>query len=175
MRVPRVRISVRWMMALVAIIAVACAAVPILVLVPVYSLTIAALTTAIPAVFARGPNRRLFVRWSSFLVCLAVLAVAARGSYTMWHDAAMYRRLAQKHANHHALFVTNIPYFDKHPERLRGSVPWEVKRRQWVRYAAYDARLSKKYERAARFPWLGVEPGPHPEPWRPVGYDPLWQ
>lgn len=174
-RLPRVQITMRQMIAVVAMTAVGCAALPYVLLTPVHFFYLAALITAIAAAVTRGRYRRIFIRSAISLACLALLAAAAREAHTMWRDAEMYRRLAKTHARHHDLLIANIPYFDKHPDKLAGSVPWESKRRQWVRYLDYDARLSLKYDRAARYPWLGVEPEPHPEPWQSSGYDPLFQ
>jgi hypothetical protein len=39
--------------------------------------------------------------------------------------------------------------------------------------AFYDIEMELKYERAARYPWLPVEPDPpEPKPWLPVGLEP---
>ena len=172
-RLPRVQITMRQMFAVVAMTAVACAALPYVLIAPVQSLSIAALMTAIAAAPSRGRYRRIFLSSAISLACLALLAAAAREIHAMWWDAATYRRLADKHANHHLLLITSIPYFDKHPDKIGGPALWEAKRRQWLMYAEYDARLSLNNDRAARYPWLGVKPAPHPEPWQPPEYDPL--
>jgi hypothetical protein len=170
MRLLRVQFTVRTMLVGVAIVAIGCASLPLLLLDPVSVLTIAALLTAILVTLTRGRNRPLLIGAVS-LACLAIMAVSTREIRSMWQKADLYRLLAKQHAIRHDLLVLNIPYFDKHPERASAFGTWEEKRKQWVAYVDYDARMSRTYDRAARYPFLSIEP--EPKPWRSPGFDPI--
>jgi hypothetical protein len=170
MRLPRVRFTVRTMLVGVAIVAVGCASLPFLFLDPVSVLTIAALFAAISVTLTRGRNWPLLIGAVS-LACLAIMAVSTREIRSMLQKADLYRRLAKQHANRHDLLILNIPYFDKHPESASAFGTWEEKRKQWVGFVDYDARMSRKYDRAARYPFLSIEP--EPKPWRTPGFDPI--
>ena len=164
------RLSLRQWIVVLAIVAIGCASLPLLLLDPVSVLTIAALLAAILMTLTRGRNRPLVVGAVS-LVCLAIMAVSTREIRSMWQKAGLYRRSAKQHAIRHDLLVLNIPYFDKHPERASAFGAWEEKRKQWVAYVDYDARMSRTYDRAARYPFLSIEP--EPKPWRSPGFDPI--
>jgi hypothetical protein len=170
MRLPQVRFTLRTMMISVAAVAVGCAALPFLFLAPVSVLTAAALFAAVPLILTRGRNRTLLIGAIS-LGCLAIMAASASEIFSMWQKATHYRQLATKHAIRHDLLVVNIPYFDKHPGKSPTIEPWEEKRRQWMNFVDYDARMSQKYDRAARYPVLSVDPDPRP--WRTPGFDPV--
>jgi hypothetical protein len=148
------------MMTVVAIVAFACAAVPFCIVNPVATLTAAALIATAFAVASRGRNKAVRVGAVS-LVCCAAVAFAAQEFRSMWRNAERYRMLAKKHAIRRDTLIMTIPYYDRHPERTRCG-PWQDERKQWLSFAEYDARLSVKYDRAARFPWLPVEPDPEP-------------
>jgi hypothetical protein len=158
------------MMVYVAAIAVGCTALPILRIAPVPVLTAAALFMVIPVIHTRGRNRHFLIGAVS-LACLAIIAVSTCEIRSMWQKAELYRHLAKKHANRHDMLAQNIPYFDKHPEMALDVGPWEEKRKQWMRFVDYDALMSQKYDRAARYPFLTVDP--QPKPWRSPGLDPL--
>jgi hypothetical protein len=170
MRLLRVQFTVRSMLIGVAIVAIGCASLPLLLLDPVSVLTTAALLTAVLVTLSRGRNRPLLIGAVS-LACLAIMAVSTREIRSMWQKAGLYRRSAKQHAIRHDLLVLNIPYFDKHPERASAFGAWEEKRKQWVAYVDYDARMSRTYDRAARYPFLSIEP--EPKPWRSPGFDPI--
>ena len=170
MRLLRVQFTVRTMLVGVAIVAIGCASLPLLLLDPVSVLTVAALLTAILVILTRGRNRPLLIGAVS-LACLAITAVSTREIRSMWQNAGLYRRLAKQHAIRHDMLVLNIPYFDKHPERASAFGTWEEKRKQWVAYVDYDAQMSRTYDRAARYPFLLIEP--EPKPWRSPGSDPI--
>jgi hypothetical protein len=154
----------------VAIVAIGCASLSLLLLDPVSVLTIAALLTAILVTLTRGRNRPLLIG-AVLLACLAIMGFSTREIYSMWQKANLYRRLAKQHAIRHDLLVLNIPYFDKHPQRASAFGTWEEKRKQWVAYVDYDARMSHTYDRAARYPFLSIEP--ESKPWRSPGFDPI--
>jgi len=157
-------------MVYVAAVAVGCAALPLLWFAPVPVLTAAALLMAIPVILTRGRNRA-FVIGAVSLACLAIIALSSREIRSMWQKAELSRQLAKKHANRHDMLVQNIPYFDKHPKMSLEFGPWEEKRKQWMSFVDYDARMRQTYDRAARYPFLSVNP--EPKPWRTPGFDPL--
>jgi hypothetical protein len=170
MRLPRVHFTLQTMMVGVAAIAVGCAALPFLFIAPIPFLTAAALLAAVPLVLTRGRNRPLLIGAVS-LACLAIMAASTREFLSMWRKAALYRQLATKHAIRHDLLVLNIPYFDRYPEKSVTSETWDEKRKQWTSFIDYDARMSQVYDRAARYPFLTVDP--EPRPWRNPGFDPI--
>ena len=170
MRLPHVRFTLQTMMVGVAAVAVACAALPFLLIAPIPFMTAAALLASIPVILTRGRNRPLLIG-AVLLAFLALMAASTHEIRFMWQKAALYRQLANKHASRHDLLVLNIPYFDKHPEKSPTFEPWEEKRKQWMSFVDYDARMSQVYDRAANLPFLTVDAEPKPS--RNPGFDPI--
>jgi hypothetical protein len=163
------------MMISVAIAALGCAAVPLLLVDPVSTLVVAAVAAAIPAAALRGRNRTVLAGALS-LACLATLAAGVRESRSLWRDATLYRQLASSHANRRATIIGNFSYLDRQYKAASGSIQDQYKdiKRQMVAFSEYDARMYARYDRAARRPWVHVEPEPEPRRPQPSAFDPLF-
>jgi hypothetical protein len=88
-----------------------------------------------------------------------VVALAAVGLWgvRMWELSGEYARVAEQERSHEAEFLEDL-------------VRAQYRCHDWDKFAelsaaraAYHTALVQKYERAARYPWLPVEPDP-PEP-----------
>ncbi len=93
------------------------------------------------------------MRWPRFrvrtLLVLVVLAGVSIGGCVLWQRSVEYRRRADGYADPGYIgFMT-------------GWSPAEVERYNVAR-KAYFAEMARKYDRAARYPWLPVAPDPPP-------------
>jgi hypothetical protein len=86
----------------------------------------------------RPPRLRFTVRRLMLVVALAACSV---WGYRMWRVSREYARV-ERHRTHYPIGYPSADAAEK---------------------AAYDAALARKYQRAARYPWLPVEPDP-PQP-----------
>jgi hypothetical protein len=163
------------MMISVAVAALGCAAVPFLVVDPVSTLVVAAAAAAIPAVILRGRHKPILIGAVS-LACLATLAASVQESRTLWRDATLYRQLANRHANRRQVILGNFSYLDRQYRTATGATLDHYKdiRRQMLAFAEHDAKMSERYDRAARRPWTRVEPEPEPRPPQPSAFDSLF-
>jgi hypothetical protein len=83
------------------------------------------------------------------LVALAGVSMGASGSgYRLWRLSRYYADLAQNSKAHES----NC--------RLNAALQSDVARSFLSHAADYYAALARKHERAARYPWLPVEPDP---------------
>lgn len=166
------RFTIRQLMIAVGVAALGCASVPFLVADPVATLVVAALGSAILAVVGRGRNKVILVGALS-LAGLATLVFTSREARTIWRDAALHRRTANRHADRRDRILANLPHFDRQHRTVTGPAldQYKDRRKTWVNYSEYDPRTVAKYDRAARRPWLRVEPEPEPD--RDPGFDPL--
>lgn len=113
--------------------------------------------------------RRLNIRSIMTIVAVVALTIAASG--WMKHARA-YRDNAWWHAVRAERLRTDLPrleeihrYDQSHPDELRllcGSAPRALSPERARSSIAYHESLRRKYEHAARYPWLGVEPDPPP-------------
>ena len=175
MTLPSPRLTVRRMMVVVAMAAFGCAAVPFLLVDPVSTLIVAALAAAIPAVALRGRNKAILVGALS-LAGIAVLAATFQESRSLWRDASLYRQLANKHANRRETIIRNFSYLDRLSKTAGGSTLDQYKdiEKRMVSFSEYDAKMMARYDRAARRPWIRVEPESEPEPPQPSAFDTLF-
>ena len=125
----------------------------------------------------RAPRLRFTVRWLMLAVGLAVVAVGGGvWGYRMWRLSNAYEGKAQfyKTVEENLRMVGAIHRRGAiAPEELMAeyaaqgmptSNPNAARHSEEAAHnatkAAYFADLVRKYERAARYPWLGVEPDP---------------
>src|SRR4051794_8604286 len=108
----------------------------------------------------RLPRVRFTVRRVMFVV--AIVALILGGTAEGVRRRERFRRKAQEYARtSNDLYLRGF-YFGK--ETTFGPSPAEVRiSDEYERRSIQYQRLSEKYERAARSPWLPVEPDP-PEP-----------
>jgi hypothetical protein len=121
------------------------------------------------------PYPRVTKRRTTRLIVLATLILVA-GGYAAVRTASQranrFRQRAQFHARRAAMFQKSIvskelaargceAYGGERMLRVASEYRAEVK--LCVKLADYHARLIPKYERAAAYPWLPVDPDP-PEP-----------
>jgi hypothetical protein len=99
------------------------------------------------------PMRRISIRMLMVLVAIAGLAMAGA---IMVRRSTEFRALAEEQADAEMM---SMSYADD--ARGEGGDSQRVARGEQM--AAYHRELRAKYERAARYPWLPVEPDP-PEP-----------
>jgi hypothetical protein len=88
-------------------------------------------------------------RW---LIAVAVVAVALAASIVIERRRHHFRTLAERHSSAELSCLG-----------LAGRLDSPALAASWKRKAERCARLAQKYRRAARYPWLPVEPDP-PEP-----------
>lgn len=84
---------------------------------------------------------RFTVRW--LMIAVAIVAVVLGLSRWLWNRSVAFRAIADVHNAHR---MGSIPMHT-------GNLPWLM----------YHIEMEKKYDRAARYPWLPVAPDP-PEP-----------
>jgi hypothetical protein len=129
----------------------------------------------------RLPRLRFTVRRLMLSVALAGLAMGGSGwGYRMWWLSGVHARTALFHKSwvgryrtREAVILQAIGKIEKvvaehsAAEPVLVAPPHIARHREdaadYARKAHYRAALVRKYERAARFPWLPVEPDP-PEP-----------
>ena len=175
MTITTLRFTMRGMMIAVAIAAIGCASVPFLLVDPVSTLVVAALIAAIPAVALRGRNKAILAGALS-LACLAGLAATVDESLSLWRDAGLHRRLANRHALRRDIISNNFSYVDRLCKAASGPALDRYKdiQGQMVIFSEHDARMFARYDRAARRPWVRVEPEPEPERPPPSSLDGLF-
>lgn len=101
---------------------------------------------------------RMTIRRWMIAVGLVALTVT---SVRLWERSLAYRR----QADHHAWLVASRDYVVIDMGGMYDSKVGRLSKRG----IAYHAAMARKYRRAARYPWLPVEPDP-PEPkWVPIG------
>jgi hypothetical protein len=100
-------------------------------------------------------------RW---MVAVAVVALSVAGEQ-MRRRAVRYRGLAERHAKIELVCRRTAARLPLMKPSDYGAFCGGMARniRRSPRLAAYQADLRRKYEHAARYPWLPVEPDP-PEP-----------
>jgi hypothetical protein len=109
----------------------------------------------------RPPRFRL----RTLMIAVVVVAILTAGAALMRRSAA-FRRLAAHHETRMASWMSihaenaNWAIDTANPARA-SQARWAVEE-AW-RAIEYHGSMRDKYERAARFPWLAVEPDP-PEP-----------
>jgi hypothetical protein len=108
------------------------------------------------------------IRLRSLMIIIAISAIATWG-YTLWRRSAEYASKAEQCEVEVFMYKENLDRIDYEEEapfhnRKRTSFSEEetIKRNQYEHLLRYAERLGRKYRRAARFPWLPVEPDPPP-------------
>ena len=99
-------------------------------------------------------------------MALAVLEAAA-GLVFIRGRSEDFRELAQYHASEEGLFLVRAGLWDRGSSEGCTEIPPDATAEEYAqgarrcrRRAAYQAALSRKYERAAARPWLPVAPDP---------------
>lgn len=100
-------------------------------------------------------------RWALAVVVVAI----GLGAWILIARSHDYSIRAGNHGYREWMYWEAIRAYEADPRgvSLRGPEPIEVFVHRSRRLAGYHATLRRKYERAARYPWLPIEPDP-PEP-----------
>jgi hypothetical protein len=103
------------------------------------------------------------------MVAVAVVSFVIAGEQ-MRRAAAYYRMQAEYHALREATFRREAEAFRVQPWVLRGLRGQQALDVMLVPvFAEHHARLRRKYDHAARYPWLPVEADPSPPERMPSG------
>src|SRR5262249_51267935 len=97
-----------------------------------------------------GPMRLPRFRVRTLMIAVAFVAITS-GTMLMWHRSCEYDRRAK----YHAMILTGLIVVDGKIAGIRDHDLSEAERE-------YHDQLLGKYDRAARNPWLPVEPDPPP-------------
>jgi hypothetical protein len=158
-RLPGFRLTMLRMMVATAILAVLCASLPYPFADPIATLTSAVLVASILVVPGRHQDPRLF-KGVLLLAIITVLTVVGWESYSLWQNAARYRRLHLHHTWCESVCEQRIRSFDKDPREAGSKAHWAIERRRSLQWVEYHGQLRQIYDYAARHPWLPVEPDP---------------
>ena len=163
MRLPDLRFTFRTMMVYVAAVAVgARLAAAICFRSRSPWLTAAALFMAIPVILTRGRNRAFLFsgpcRWRAWRLLRSPLVRSVRCGRRRNSIGSSPRSMPTA-----TICSSKTSPISTSTRRCHYPFgPWEEKRKQWMSFVDDDARMSQKYNRAARYPFLSVDPEPEP-------------
>jgi hypothetical protein len=109
----------------------------------------------------RLPRVQFTLRWTMIGVAVVALSIAAEQSR---QRMVYWRQRAEFHSIRENIFrreAARLPLTRSERELMCGTMVRAIM--LYPRLAAYHAELRRKYEYAARYPWLSVEPDP-PKP-----------
>jgi hypothetical protein len=102
------------------------------------------------------PSPRFTVR--RLMIAVAVVGLLAGIGKNLSRRSMRFKEIAQGHRDETHVFRCGMVNIDELDSRVR-----EAFRQEDIR-VDFHARMAEKYERAARYPWLPVEPDPPDQP-----------
>ena len=104
------------------------------------------------------PRFRFTIR--RMMVVVAVIAIVL-GVLGLWQRSAAFGSIAERHSEEELSFIALA--LDALTARDGPRLPTGLTQRMLMSRDVHHHKLARKYRRAARYPWLTVEPDP-PEP-----------